>query len=119
MTPLLEPLARACAKFNAQPRARRELLLFGPALLFGLVVVPLLIWVVGTRVLGPYTRGTELHDRPLALLGDFFIGLAHGSTVFWVVALGPALFVVIVRLLLRLARIGTRSVDSHSPDAGV
>jgi hypothetical protein len=105
---MLEPLARAHRSFNAQPRMRRELILFGPALIFGLVGVPLLIWVVGTRVLGPYMRGTKAHDRPLALVGDFFAGLAHGSTVFWLVALGPALFVALVRLLALLIRWGDR-----------
>ena len=113
----MEPLARARRSFDAQPRVRRELIIFGPALIFGLVVVPLLIWTVGTRVLGPYTRGTEAHDRPLALLGDFFAGLAHGSTVFWLVALGPALFVVLVRLLVVLIRGGDRWAAGHDDSA--
>jgi hypothetical protein len=114
---MLQPLARARRSFNAQPRVRRELMLFGPALIFGLVCVPLLTWAVGTRVLGPYLRGTEAHDRPLALLGDFFVGLAHGSTVFWLVALGPALFVILIRLLALLVRWGDRWAGADDPAA--
>ena len=40
----------------------------------GCVLMPLLIWVAGNRVLGPYTHGQNLHAGALALLGDFFIG---------------------------------------------
>src|SRR3974377_172106 len=71
-------------------RVRRELIIFGVALLFGLIAVPLLIWLGGNRVLGPYTHGQNLHAGPLALLQDFYLGLLHGSAVFWGVALGPA-----------------------------
>ncbi len=113
---LLEPVARAVRSFNAQPRVRREILLFGPALLFGLIVVPLLVWAVGTRILGPYTRGTEPHDRPLALMGDYFAGLAHGLPVFWLVALGPAVILLIFRVLLRLLRPPAPPVEA--PPAG-
>jgi hypothetical protein len=42
-------------------------------LLAGLTLVPVLIWIVGTRSLGPYTNG----------------GVLHGSLPHWVVALGP------------------------------
>ena len=86
------------------PWVRRELIVYGVALLFGLVGVPLLIWVGGNRVLGPYTHGENLRAGPLALLQDFFQGLLHGSAVFWVVALGPAVLVVLVRVFIRLVR---------------
>jgi hypothetical protein len=36
------------------------------------------------------------------------VGLAHGSVVFWFVALGPALFVLIVRVLVALFSWGDR-----------
>jgi hypothetical protein len=92
------------------PRVRRELIIFGTALLFGLIAVPLLIWVGGNRVLGPYTHGQNLHAGPLALLQDFYLGLLHGSAVFWVVALGPAALLLLVRLFIMLVRIsGSRS----------
>ena len=86
------------------PRVRRELIVYGVALLIGLVAVPLLIWVGGNRVLGPYTHGQNLHAGPLALLQDYYLGLLHGSAVFWAVALGPAALLLLVRLFIRLVR---------------
>jgi uncharacterized membrane protein YedE/YeeE len=101
---LVESLARARRSFTAQPRARRELLYFGLALLFGLLVVPVLTWLIGSRVLGPYSRGTEVHSTPLALLRDFFSGLVHGYVIFWIVALGPIVFLLLIRIVLALLR---------------
>jgi hypothetical protein len=102
------------------PRVRRELILFGALLLFGLVGVPLLIWLAGNRWLGPYTHEQNPHGGPLALLQDFFVGLLHGSAVFWVVALGPAAFILLVRLFIRLVRISGRrdeEDDEETPAA--
>jgi hypothetical protein len=82
-------------------RAQRELILFGAALIFGVLLMPLLIWMGGNRVLGPYSHGQNPHAGPFALLGDFLIGLGHGSAVFWAVALGPAVFILLVRLFWR------------------
>jgi hypothetical protein len=77
----------------------RELLILGGASLVGFLVVPFLIWTVGHSALGPYTHGGWV-----ALWKDFMAGLAHGSPVFWAVALGPYLFVVLVRLLYAQGR---------------
>ena len=86
------------------PRVRNELIVLGVLLLFGLIGMPLLTWMAGNRWLGPYTHEQNLHAGPLALLQDFYIGLLHGSAVFWVVALGPAALVVLVRLFIALVR---------------
>ncbi|MFO1401269.1 MAG: hypothetical protein U1F30_08670 [Steroidobacteraceae bacterium] len=79
--------------------SRGELLLALVCLLIGGVLVPCLIWAVGRATLGAYAHGSML-----ALLGDFFVGLAHGSLPFWVVLLGPYLVLQAVRLGLRLLR---------------
>jgi len=86
------------------PGVRSRLIIYGVALLFGLLGMPLLIWFAGNRVLGPYTHGQNLHAGPFALLGDFLLGLAHGSAVFWAVAVGPAVLVLLLRLMIRLIR---------------
>ena len=86
------------------PRVRRELLIYGVALLFGLLGVPFLIWFTGNRVLGPYTHAQNPHAGPFALLADFLVGLMHGSAVFWAVAVGPAALLLLARLLIRLIR---------------
>ena len=98
------PLARAQA-FSLDTRTRREMALFGGALALGLLVVPLLIWIVGHRALGPYTHGDDPHGMgPLTLYGDYFAGLAHGWLGYWVVALGPALLLLLGRLWLAMLR---------------
>jgi hypothetical protein len=99
------------------PRLRRELILLGALLLFGLIGMPLLTWMAGNRWLGPYTHELNLHAGPLALLQDFLLGLLHGSAVFWVVALGPAALVLLVRLLVHLVRIAGRRDDEETPVA--
>jgi len=73
------------------------LILFAGAVILGLVVVPLLIWVVGNRILGPYTHGNNLHAGPMALLGDFYEGLSKGWLSYWIVAVGPLVIIVFVR----------------------
>jgi hypothetical protein len=91
----------ALARLRALSGAQRALILYALALLFGVLIVPFLIWLVGNRVLGPYTQGQNTHAGPVALLTDFFVGLAHGSAVFWAVALGPFAIVLLLRLFLR------------------
>jgi hypothetical protein len=108
MTPptdgLLEPLSRARDSFGSLSRARRELIVLGTAVAFGLIVMPFLIFLVGSRTLGPYTHGENTHAGPFALFGDYFTGLIHGSAVFWSVALGPAALLLLVRGFLALLR---------------
>jgi len=98
------------------PRIRRELIVYGVLLLLGLLGVPLLTWMAGNRWLGPYTHGQNLHAGPFALLQDFFLGLMHGSAVFWAVALGPAALVLLVRLFIKLVR-ATSAEDPEEPPA--
>ncbi|MGA9370054.1 MAG: hypothetical protein WBV35_21515 [Steroidobacteraceae bacterium] len=98
------PVGQAQA-FSIDTRGRREMALFGGALMLGLVVMPLLIWIVGHRTLGPYTRGDDPHGMgPLALYGDYFAGLAHGWLGYWAVALGPAALLLLGRLWLAMLR---------------
>jgi hypothetical protein len=101
------------------PRVRRELIVYGVLLLIGLIGVPLLTWMAGNRWLGPYTHEQNLHAGPLALLQDYFLGLLHGSAVFWVVALGPAVLVLLVRLFIWLVRLSGRQDDRDDDERPV
>jgi hypothetical protein len=94
-------------RYATLPLISRVLILYGAALLFGVFIAPLLLWVAGNRVLGPYTHGQNLHAGAAALLADFLAGLGHGSAVFWGVALGPAVMLLLLRVLWRLLRSGT------------
>ncbi len=89
------------ARLRALPRGARSAALYGGALLFGVLIMPLLVWVGGNRVLGPYTHGQNAHAGAFALLEDFLTGLMHGSAVFWGVALGPVVLIVLLRLFVR------------------
>lgn len=86
-------------------RTQRELIVFGAALGLGILVMPLLIWLAGNRVLGPYVHGENPKAGPWGLFADYVVGLAHGSAVFWAVALGPAVLVLLVRGFLALWRV--------------
>jgi hypothetical protein len=77
----------------------RELVIFAVACLMGFLIVPLLIWTVGHSALGPYNPG-----GPGRLLADFMSGLAHGSPIYWAVALGPYALILLVRFLYFQAR---------------
>jgi hypothetical protein len=82
-----------------RPHVIRELLIGGGALLVGLLGAPLLIFLVGRSALGGYAHGGAGR-----LLADFFTGLGHGAPVFWVVALGPYVMTLLVRLVYFLVR---------------
>jgi hypothetical protein len=92
------------------------LILFASALLLGAVVVPLLIWVVGNRILGPYTHGTNTHAGPMALLGDFYDGLSRGWLSYWIVALGPLAIIVVARAAWELI-VPKRNMPPPKPSA--
>jgi len=83
-------------------RLVRELVIGGSALLVGLIVAPLLIFLMGRSTLGPYA-----HGGPGRLLADYFTGLAHGAPVFWAIALGPYVMTLLVRLVYFLSRRGS------------
>ncbi len=72
----------------------------------GLFLVPLLIWAVGSGVLGAYVNG-----GPFALLVDFFAGLKSGSLVYWSVVFGPYILVSLARLIWHFVRQADRATN--------
>jgi len=78
---------------------RRELLIALIGAVAGFIVAPLVIYSVGHAFLGPYNRGGAGK-----LLSDFMSGLAHGSPIFWSVALGPYVMTLLARLLYAQVR---------------
>lgn len=89
---------------------RRELALLGGALAFGVLVIPILIWLAGHATLGPYTHGDSGPGYgPLTLYGDYLSGLAHGWIMYWTVAIGPVVLLIGIRLWLALVRAFRRS----------
>lgn len=84
---------RARDWYVAQPRLNFEAITAGLALLTGLLVMPALIYAAGKFTLEPYANGGLL-----ALYFDFFKGLFQLRTSFWIVALGPLVFLSLARL---------------------
>jgi hypothetical protein len=84
-----------------RPRLIREVLIGGSAILVGLLIAPLLIFLMGHATLGPYAHGGLGR-----LLADYFAGLGRGAPVFWAIALGPYVMTLLVRLVYFLVRRG-------------
>jgi hypothetical protein len=72
---------------------RRELLWILIGLVTGLLLLPPLIWLAGSHVFGPYAAGNARD-----LVDHFYRGLAAGQQSIWIVALGPYLAIVVLRL---------------------
>jgi hypothetical protein len=95
-----DPAAPEAAPSATTRVVRRESLILGIALLCGFVLIPLAIWFVGNRILGPYTHGQDASNGgPTRLLSDFYTGLGHGSVIFWCVGVGPYVILSLARLL--------------------
>ena len=72
----------------------RETILFIALLLFGVVGLPILIYVVGQAVFGSY------EGNGMAVFFDEHIQrLAHGDPATWFLALSPFLCISILRLM--------------------
>ena len=80
---------------------RREFLWLLIGLPVGVLLLPPLIWLVGSHVFGAYAGGNTRD-----LVDHFFRGLGRGQQAFWIVALGPYLAI----LTLRLTVAGFRAV---------
>jgi hypothetical protein len=74
---------------------RREFLWLLIALAVGMLLLPPLIGLVGSRVFGPYAAGSSRD-----LVDHFFRGLGQGQEAFWIIALGPYLAILTLRLTL-------------------
>lgn len=80
----------------------RELALAAMLLLFGGAVMPLLIYLVGSSVLGRYEGASAGR-----IYETVYGGLQSGSAASWIVFLGPYGLYVLLRLLGAWWRVGT------------
>jgi hypothetical protein len=62
-------------------------------------LLPPLIWEAGSHVFGPYAGGTTRD-----LVDQFFRGLSRGEQAIWIVALGPYLAILTLRLTVAVIR---------------
>jgi hypothetical protein len=84
---------RARDRYFALPRFQFEVMTFGLAVLFGLLVMPALIFLAGNVALKPYANGGVF-----ALYFDFFKALFQPRPSVWFVLIGPFIFLSVVRL---------------------
>jgi len=82
---------------SARKLPKRELIYGAIGLILGFVVLPLLIFMVGTVILGPYAGGQSIG----AFFAGFYINLGHGALRTWFIALSPYLAIWLVRLSFR------------------
>ena len=80
--------------------AKREAILFAACLVFGLLILPAAIFLVGQAVFGDYGGGG---------IGDFYGGLQqrirNGDLVVWFLVLSPYLFWQVLRLTILTFRL--------------
>jgi hypothetical protein len=74
---------------------RRELLWIVIGLVVGLLLLPPLIWLVGAHVFGPYAGGNTRE-----LVDHFYRGLGQGQQAPWIVALGPYVALLVLRMTI-------------------
>jgi hypothetical protein len=86
---------------------RRELLWIAIALPVGVLLLPPLIGLAGSRVFGPYAGGSTRD-----LVDHYFRGLGQGGQAFWIVALGPYLALLTVRLTAAAIRAVRRPAET-------
>ena len=79
---------QAWRRFRGTRGLKREALTLLLSLLLGVILMPLLIWLVGSHMLGAYANGSVL-----AFGRDFLAALFKGSLPYVAVALGPYLAV--------------------------
>jgi hypothetical protein len=77
-----------------------ELALAALLFCFGLTLLPLSIYWVGSFVVGPYSNEAGL----MGLLGSIWTGLGQGPSVAWVLVLSPYVVVQLARLSRALWR---------------
>jgi len=75
---------QAWRRFRSTRGLKREALTLLLGLALGVILMPPLIWLVGSRTLGAYANGS-----PWAFGRDFFTALFKGSLPYVAVALGP------------------------------
>lgn len=95
---------------GANRRLRFELIFGSVWLAIGLFLLPAVIYIVGTTLLGSYGEGQGAGLG--TFYGDFFGDLAQGEARAWALALGPLVVISLIRLLF----LGTREPAAPSSE---
>jgi hypothetical protein len=90
-----------------KPRLGLELALALSLLLIGAVALPVVIFLVGSRLFGAYGAGPSV----TTFYGNFVGDLVTAKPAAWAIVLGPLLLAYLVRAIL-----GSFSFSSKEPD---
>ena len=90
---------RARDYYVSLSRPKFEAMTFGLAVLFGLLVMPALIYLAGR-----YTLMAYAHGGVFALYLDFYKGLIELRPSCWIVVAGPFVFLTLVRVFRLILR---------------
>ena len=90
---------RARQWYFSQPVLTFEAVTLGLALLVGLLVMPALIYLAGIAVLKEYANGGLF-----ALYGDYYKGLFEPRSSYWLVVIGPFVFLCLARIFRLVLR---------------
>ena len=96
---MLNWFGRAHAYYFSLPRFKFEAMTLALALLFGLLVLPPLIYLPGIYILKPYANGGVF-----ALYLDFFKGLVELRPSCWIALVGPFVFLSLFRIFRLILR---------------
>lgn len=77
---------------------RKELVTAVLLLVFGVAILPALIYLVGTLVVGPYEDGSGISG----LYGKLFQALIEPQAAAWLLILSPYVVVVLLRAVIAL-----------------
>jgi hypothetical protein len=99
LTELFNWFERARVYYSSLSRPKFEALTLGLALLFGLLVMPALIYVAGSFTLRDYANGGLF-----ALYFDFFKGLFEPRQSVWIVFMGPFVLLTLFRVFRLILR---------------
>ena len=83
------------ANSAGKPHLRREWIMASVCLVAGLLVLPALIYLVGTQLLGVYGGGPHIGS----FYGDFFRNLLSGTPRTWFIAVAPYVSIWLLRLI--------------------
>jgi hypothetical protein len=93
MATLFNWFVRARDYYFSLPRFKFELMTLGLAVLFGLSLMPALIYLPGYYILKPYANGGLF-----ALYFDFYKGLIELRPSCWIAVCGPFVFLSLFRV---------------------
>lgn len=108
------PLRPSRTPVTMTRQLRTELFIALGCIAFSLLLLPALIYWVGTLILDPYSGGPLM----TSLYGDFFRALTEGSFAAWLLVAGPYILLTLLRLIFTRHRAADDDDEPVAPRKG-